>query len=99
MRVLIAVQEQYYAEEQIEFVLNHHWEEPLSIMLLHVVEPIGMDHQHEAGKNLLTELHSLHVENGTKLVHSLAQKLGMKLAQANIQEKVLTGYAKEVILS
>lgn len=99
MRVLIAVQEQYYAEEQIEFVLNHHWEEPLSIMLLHVVEPIGMDHQHEAGKNLLSELHSLHVENGTKLVHSLAQKLGMKLAQANIQEKVLTGYAKEVILS
>lgn len=99
MRVLIAVQEKFYAEEQIEFVLNHYWQEPLSILLLNVVEPIGLAHQHEPGKNLLTELHSLHVENGTKLIQSLADRLAMKLPNANIQEKVLTGYAKEVILS
>lgn len=99
MRVLIAVQEQFYAEKQIEFVLNHHWDEPVSILVLHVVEPLGMDHQHEPGKNLLTELHSLHVENGSKLVKSLVQKLGLKLPGADIQDKVVTGYAKEVILN
>lgn len=99
MRILVAVQEQYYAEQQIEFILNHHWEEPVSIMLLHVVEPIGMDHQHEPGNELLNDLQSLHLENGTKLVNSLVQKLGLKMSGADIQQKVVTGYAKEVILN
>ncbi|MBK9145356.1 MAG: universal stress protein [Candidatus Melainabacteria bacterium] len=97
MRILIAIEDSYFAGPQIEFVSNHNWPGEVLFNILHVVPPLPADLSQE-DNSFIVDIGNRRLERGKSLVREAAQKLALKFPDAKIIQSVEHGYAKEKIL-
>ena len=100
MRILIAVENEDFAEAQVDFVCAHKWTDLLNINVLHVAEPISReDLPDETADRLLVEIDNMRRARGEQLLHKCAARLRKGIPGVAVQETLHQGYPKEVIIS
>lgn len=98
MKILIAVESEFFADEQVDFITKHQWDKDLTFKIVHVVEPAPFEADEIDSKDFIIELAQLKRERGQKLVKSVAQKIGLTFKDARIFESVEIGHPKEFLL-
>ena len=98
MKVMIAVESEYFAEEQVKFINEHIWPENLSFKIVHLVEPENPELEEFDSGKFINEIANIKMERGRRLVKDTAQKIGLKFPKAVITEEVAIGNPKDCLL-
>lgn len=89
MKILIPVEDEKFADLQTEFLLNHKWNEPISVCIfnvIHEMHPVAEDSVKAARH---------YAEN---IVRRIVHKIERACPEVGIQQDIDQGHASEVIL-
>jgi nucleotide-binding universal stress UspA family protein len=89
MKILIPVEEEKFADLQIDFLLHHDWVEPVSICLLYVMHDM---HPVEAESLVVARRY------GEDLLKKVVHKIEKLRPQIGIQMIIVEGHSSEAIL-
>ncbi|HEY9868697.1 MAG TPA: universal stress protein [Candidatus Obscuribacterales bacterium] len=99
MRILIAVDDLVFGEALAEFAGRHQWPVDVEFKVLHVVEPVLLDHGGDVSYAPFLESTSQYaMQEARRLVGSVASKLRSNLRDGRIDQEVLEGHPAEQII-
>lgn len=98
MKILVAVESEYFADEQVKFITEHAWPEELSFKILHMIEPSKLNLKGFESTDFESEVANIKEERGKKLVKETAQKIKEKFPKAKVNDEVKTGDPKDCLL-
>ncbi len=99
MKILIAVEDKVFGEALSEFVINHQWPESTEFKVVHIVEPLYIEHYMDGySYDLLPSLVEERHRRGRSLVIAVGMKLKEAFPAATVDEVILDGSPKEQIL-
>lgn len=100
MKILIAVDEHTFGDALADFVVKHEWPPESKFKVVHVIEPINLNHTADIG--YLTFLESV-AEESMKIGRALTRHVGLKIRDAfktlNVTEEVVEGHPVDTILN
>ncbi len=99
MKVLIAVEDATFGEALADFVVKHQWPPSTDFKVVHVLEPIGIEHLSDVSYLPFLEDVSREAE---KVSAALIRHVGLKIRDAfkttHVEEEVVKGKAREKLL-
>jgi nucleotide-binding universal stress UspA family protein len=99
MRILIAVDDQVFGEALAEFAGSHKWLADAEFKVLHVVEPVLLDHGGDVSYAPFLESTAQYtMQEAQRLVGFVASKLRSHLPDGSIDQEILEGHPAEQIL-
>lgn len=98
MRVLIALDELNCANEVINFVTEHNWEDNSEFSLINVVAPITLDMPLASYPTFLESISQAAQEEGRFILKTAAKKLQDKHC-LNVHTELMIGHPSQVIVS
>lgn len=88
MKILFPVEDEYLAGEQLDFLLSHNWQEPLSFYVVTVVH-----HSYQPSSEVPAEY-----QYAEELTKKIVHRLSMSFPESGITIGVAEGNASEAIL-
>jgi len=99
MKILIAVEDKVFGKALADFVIDHKWPEDTMFKIIHVEEPLSFARSHDGlSKGEFESYLEERRRCGKSLVMGIGTALRMNFPSANVEEVVLEGHPKEVIL-
>jgi nucleotide-binding universal stress UspA family protein len=98
MKVLVALDQVTCAEEVMEFVTKHTWNEGTEFSLIHVVAPMALDMPMASFPDFLESMCQAAQEDGRHMLNKVANTIKNQLG-CTVQTLVVVGHAKQVIVS
>ena len=94
MKVLVAVEDDFFAKEIVDYITRQQWPDDVAFRVLHVVEPpppIPLPPSYH-------ELSEVYWQVGTTLVRDVTSKIRNALTKATVIDQVLEGDPQEEIV-
>ena len=99
MKVLIAVDDPHYAALMADYVRNHVWSSNTSFTIVHVIEPILLDHTGDvAFSAFLSDAAEAVSKDAHELVSTLASNIRKACPDSAVETMVLEGKAAKSLI-
>jgi nucleotide-binding universal stress UspA family protein len=99
MRILIAVEDKVFGQALAGFVIDHKWSPETTFKIVHVQEPLCIYRNFDGfSKEEFDSYEEERKRFGKSLVMSLGTTLRMNFPTAEVEEVVMEGQPKEIIL-
>lgn len=100
MKILVPIEDPFFASALIDFICRHKWTDKTEFHLLHVIEPFLLEHSAQpVFANLMSLSENEVIRNATKMVEEAAFEMRKRLPELSVRHEVKGGRVVPEIMS